>query len=342
MTVPLCSLRLAASALSHPFRRVLWALVAALMLAATTTSASPISAASPLPACTYSDVPTRYARVNDWYRSIVDTRFRIAATYAPKDLVPASRSGAPATGSVRAIVLPDLTAMYRAARAAGAPFAITSAYRSYSYQVGTFHRWVQHSGVAAAKLASARPGHSEHQLGTSMDLTSPARVSGGRVSGVGKGPWEYADWGRTAPGAWLARNSWKYGFVMSYPKVGSPAKTCYKYEPWHFRYVGRALAAAIHRSAVTPREWLWQHGAGTTWTGGSPGSGAGSGPGAAPPVDIAPSPDAPPTDTETLHMAPAPAMPSWPPLAAGVVTFLAMLEVLRRRGRRLRSTGRST
>jgi D-alanyl-D-alanine carboxypeptidase len=330
-----------AGVLSHPLRRVLLALAVTLVLAANASSA-PTLAADPMPACTYSDVPARYAKVGDWYRSIVDTRFRIAATYAPSDLVPASRSGAPATGSVRALVLPDLTAMYRAARAAGAPFAITSAYRSYSYQVGTFHRWVQHSGVAAAKLASARPGHSEHQLGTSMDLTSPAHVSGGRVSGVGKGPWEYADWGRTAPGAWLARNSWKYGFVMSYPKVGSPGKTCYKYEPWHFRYVGRALAAAIHRSALTPREWLWQHGAGTTWSGGSPGTGSTqSDPGAAPPADdVTISPDAPSTDTEAFIMAPAPA-PSWPPLAAGVVTFLAMLEELRRRGRRLRATGRS-
>jgi D-alanyl-D-alanine carboxypeptidase len=45
---------------------------------------------------------------------------------------------------------------------------------------------------------------------------------------------------------------------MSYPKGKSPSKTCYKYEPWHFRYVGKDAAAAIHSSGLTLREYLWQ------------------------------------------------------------------------------------
>jgi D-alanyl-D-alanine carboxypeptidase len=242
---------------------------------------STIRAGSP-PVCTYADTATRYPQLTDWYRTLVDTKFRLPGSSAPRDLVPISRSGAPGSGSIRQIVLGDLKAMFTAATRAGAPFAVASAYRSYSYQVGTFNRWVRRSGLAAAKLASARPGHSEHQLGTSMDLTSPARVVAGKAIGVGKGPWEYADWGTTAPGRWLRNNSWKYGFVMSYPKIGSPRKTCYKYEPWHFRYVGRRLAALIHGSGLTPREWLWAYGANGTWTGGPPSTTGGSG-GAAPP-----------------------------------------------------------
>jgi hypothetical protein len=160
-------------------------------------------------------------------------------------------------------------------------------------------------------------------------------VSASLVSGIGKGPWEYADWGRTAPGAWLARNSWRYGFVMSYPKARSPAKTCYKYEPWHFRYVGRTLAAAIHRSGLSPREWLWQQGGGTAWTGGSPGTGSSaSGPGAAPPVDGTTTSDMPHTDTADLVVLPVRSTPDWLPVLAGLIAFLSMLEVLRRRGRR--------
>jgi D-alanyl-D-alanine carboxypeptidase len=53
-------------------------------------------------------------------------------------------------------------------------------------------------------------------------------------------------------------NAWRYGFMLSYPR-GQTAKTCYKYEPWHYRYVGVAEAAAIHASGLTTREWMWRH-----------------------------------------------------------------------------------
>jgi D-alanyl-D-alanine carboxypeptidase len=55
----------------------------------------------------------------------------------------------------------------------------------------------------------------------------------------------------------MAANAWRYGFVMSYPR-GREDVTCYLYEPWHYRYFGRALAARIHASGLTPREFLWR------------------------------------------------------------------------------------
>ncbi len=45
--------------------------------------------------------------------------------------------------------------------------------------------------------------------------------------------------------------------MLSYPK-GKAAETCYAYEPWHYRYVGRDVAAAIHASGETPRRYLWE------------------------------------------------------------------------------------
>jgi D-alanyl-D-alanine carboxypeptidase len=56
----------------------------------------------------------------------------------------------------------------------------------------------------------------------------------------------------------MKNNAWKYGFMMSYPK-GKSSITCYTYEPWHYRYVGRALARHIHDSGLTIREYLWRH-----------------------------------------------------------------------------------
>ena len=102
-------------------------------------------------------------------------------------------------------------------------------------------------GYEQALRTSARPGHSEHQLGTSLDFTS----AGGRA------PWEYADWAATPAGAWMQANAWRYGFVMGYP-AGSFAVTGYDYEPWHYRYVGRDLAAAVHASGLPLRQYLWQ------------------------------------------------------------------------------------
>ena len=146
--------------------------------------------------------------------------------------------------------------MTRSARAAGARLAVQSAYRSYATQVATFNRWVSLDGYARALLASARPGHSEHQLGTTIDFKSYGGIA----------PWSHGDWGTTRAGTWLRMNAWAYGFVMSYPK-GRRSLTCYTYEPWHYRYVGRAAARAIHDSGSTLREWLWSHGAITGWIG---------------------------------------------------------------------------
>ena len=70
--------------------------------------------------------------------------------------------------------------MATAARKAGARFSVQSAYRSYATQKTTFAYWVDVHGYAVALTESARAGHSEHQLGTTLDL----RSYGGRA------PWD--------------------------------------------------------------------------------------------------------------------------------------------------------
>jgi zinc D-Ala-D-Ala carboxypeptidase len=137
--------------------------------------------------------------------------------------------------------------MASAARSAGARFVVQSAYRSYKTQKATFDYWVRVHGYAVALKESARAGHSEHQLATTVDF----RAYGGGA------PWNYTDWGATKVGSWLKANAWRYGFIMAYPK-GKTAVTCYRYEPWHYRYVGRARAATIRASGLTLREFLWR------------------------------------------------------------------------------------
>jgi D-alanyl-D-alanine carboxypeptidase len=198
-----------------------------------------------LPRCEYRDDLTRFRSTKDWERTLLDTNLRLRRSYAPRDLVPVSRAGLKGEGLVRELIIDDLAAMATAARKAGKPLAVRSAYRSYQTQVATFAMWVERSGYEQALLFSARPGHSEHQLGTTIDFTT---APGAPLSGT---------FGESPSGTWLARHGWEYGFIMSYPK-GQRRVSCYGHEPWHWRYVGRDLARRIHESGQVPRRFLWQ------------------------------------------------------------------------------------
>jgi len=214
-----------------------------LAAAADPPAASPL----PLPPCTYGDVPAIKVEFGDWPRTLVDTTFELPGSYVPPDLVPVSRAHVAGSGRIRAIVVDDLRAMARAADHAGAPVGVRSAYRSYRRQAEVFAGWVAISGRDEALRFSARPGHSEHQLGTALDLQAVG----------GAAPWQ-VDFAHSRQGRWLARNAWRFGFVISYPP-GSEGLTCYGSEAWHIRYVGREMARDVHRSGLTLREWLWRH-----------------------------------------------------------------------------------
>ena len=201
-----------------------------------------------LPACRYDDVATPHAGYDEWPITLLDTIYRLSSTYRPLDLIDSSKAGMSSNHPFRSLVLTDMLKMRDAAAAAGRPIDIQSAFRSYATQQATFDYWVQRLGYAEALRTTARPGHSEHQLGTGFDFMSKGAPN----------PWDRADWATTPAGAWMKANAWRYGFVMSYPK-GAFAVVCYDYEPWHYRYYGRAQAAAMRSSTLLPREYLWLH-----------------------------------------------------------------------------------
>ena len=187
----------------------------------------------PLPACRIDDIGAPHATLADWSRTLLDPTYRLNRAYAPDDLVSTAEAGIAGAGSVRAVVILDLEALSRAATRAGVTIGIESAYRSFDDQIRTFDSLARAHGNDFAQRSAARPGHSEHQLGTTIDFL------GGE--------------------ACLADNAWRFGFVMSYPPARSPTFSCYKAEPWHFRYFGRDRAATIRASGLSSREWLWQH-----------------------------------------------------------------------------------
>lgn len=135
-------------------------------------------------------------------------------------------------------------AMMDAAKAEDVTLTVSSAYRSYAVQQQTYQHWVSVNGQQLADQLSARPGYSEHQTGLAIDFSSP---EGCRLEEC------YED---TRAGRWLAKNAPNYGFILRFPK-GRQAITGYLFEPWHYRYLGKDLAAQYASSGVgTLEEFL--------------------------------------------------------------------------------------
>lgn len=219
-------------------------LTSALSVAPSVVLAAPL----PAPSCTNDDVLTKYTSTDDWKKTLVDTAYMVHKGYVPPDLVSTANAGLNAGHSIRSLVIPDLIAIANAARDAGAPLKVVSSYRSWKTQKAIFDwNWNKY-GYQYAIDHVARPGHSEHQLGVTIDFGSKG---GGDSTAYG------STWSQTKQGKWMAANSWKYGFIMSYPD-GTQDRTCYVYEAWHFRYLGQTLAAKVHASGLTLREYLWQ------------------------------------------------------------------------------------
>ena len=115
-----------------------------------------------------------------------------------------------------------------------------STFRSYSYQKNLYLDYVNKKGKEYADLCSARPGHSEHQTGLALD-----------VMGSNK---DYNKFDESKEFNWMINNAYKYGFILRYPK-GKEHITGFKYEPWHYRYVGKEAAKIIHDKNITLEEY---------------------------------------------------------------------------------------
>lgn len=206
-------------------------------------------AEEPLPECRVGDARARFRSYEDWDRTLLDTRFRLPATYEPSDLVSTRKAGFMTARPVRRLLIEDLTALRSAAEAAGNPVDITWGYRSFRTQRWVFEYWSRRKGRDATLRTSARPGHSEHQLGTALDFKSEGALNVDRS-------WRYEP-----AGVWMRENAWRFGFVETYP-LGKENVTCYDHEPWHYRYFGRELAGDIRASGLTTREYLWREATG--------------------------------------------------------------------------------
>lgn len=129
---------------------------------------------------------------------------------------------------------PYLKKLLESASAEGKALRVQSAFRSFGTQAVLKSTYRVTYGAGTANQFSAEQGYSEHQLGTTVDFSTA--LLKGSLAGFDSTP-EYA---------WLSANAHKYGFILSYPK----GNTHYTYEPWHWRFVGVALATKLHNDGV--------------------------------------------------------------------------------------------
>ncbi|MHC6202719.1 M15 family metallopeptidase [Breznakiellaceae bacterium SP9] len=160
--------------------------------------------------------------------------------YEPSDLVPL-RSGKSYTISRQDLRLREaaeaaLEEMAAAARLEGITLMVSSSYRSYDYQVTVYNRNVRQLGQDLADRESSRPGFSQHQTGLAVDF--------GSIDD---------SFAATRAGIWVKANASRFGWIISFPQGSDPATgiayeaiTGYRWESWHYRYMGKPLAAFIN------------------------------------------------------------------------------------------------
>lgn len=215
-----------------------------------TAPATPLPTNTPTPTATPTATPIgpcANRMPHDDLFTIVTQVYGLSRDYAPKDLVlltdylPVDITlGYPT--ELRQIALEPLIQMVTDMQTAGLQPQILSGYRSYAAQAISWEKWNREEPERAAIL-SARPGHSEHQLGTTIDFGSSELPEITGIEDIQFHTYFYM----TSEGIWLAENAHRYGFTLSYPR-GAQEITGFYYEPWHFRYVGIEMATFLYES----------------------------------------------------------------------------------------------
>ncbi|MCA0980442.1 D-alanyl-D-alanine carboxypeptidase family protein [Exiguobacterium aestuarii] len=170
----------------------------------------------------------------------VNKEIALPIDYEPSDLVRANIDFVDSATGERQLLRGEaaraIEGLMLGAKVDGIDLKGTSAYRSYAYQVNLFNAYVERDGKEKAMKYSAPPGHSEHQTGLAIDVSS-ASVNYQLTQSLGE----------TVEGKWLAEHAHEYGFIIRYQKAFED-ETGYMYEPWHLRYIGVQHAKRVFES----------------------------------------------------------------------------------------------
>ena len=172
------------------------------------------------------------------YGILVNKYYFLNNDFEPDDLVTISTKyswGNSGSQKTRQEVYDAYLKMHKAAQSeTNIYLMVMSSYRNYSDQERVYNNYKKSQGEAYADSIAARPGFSEHQTGLALDIFS--------LKNPTKAQFKDSD-----DYKWLKENSYKYGFILRYPD-GKENITGYKFESWHYRYVGKDLAAKLYNN----------------------------------------------------------------------------------------------
>ena len=178
---------------------------------------------------------------------LVNRQWMVTDAYEPADLAMSDVPGQ--VRKMRPEAAEALREMFAACKEeTGLTLLSVSGYRSYEKQDGLFRHKLRNvkKNMAKAMEYVAPPGASEHQTGLAMDIGQKHKetleVSFAKMPG----------------GIWCRENCWRFGFILRYGEEWEEI-TGYKYEPWHFRYVGREYAKEITEANIPYETWMIQH-----------------------------------------------------------------------------------
>lgn len=170
---------------------------------------------------------------------LVNKYNKLSENYEPENITNIPLTYAYSDNKTSQEVIDYYKKMHDAAKQEGINLVISSAYRSYQEQQETYDTYERIKGEDVETYA-ARPGHSEHQTGLAFDILTLGVTT--------------AKFDQTKEFEWLRDNSYKYGFILRYPKDKEKI-TGYEYESWHYRYVGEKAAKIIHDENITFEEY---------------------------------------------------------------------------------------
>lgn len=187
---------------------------------------------------------------NNWYNNIVKANIDknelilvnkfYELTEDPQNLKAIPLTYAYDNNFLSELALKNFIEMCTVAKNEGLKLIASTSYRSYENQEKIYNNLLNSNNQAYADKLSARPGHSDHQTGLAVDISAP---------NVALNEFE-----NTAEFTWLTNNSYKYGFILRYPKDKADI-TGFDYEAWHYRYVGLKAAQAIYNEDITLDEY---------------------------------------------------------------------------------------
>ena len=183
---------------------------------------------------------TKEAKNKNTEKILVNKHYYLSKDYVPKDLEEISNKYALNGMKMVKAAKDAFEKMAKDAAKQGLTIIAMSTYRSYTYQVDLYNRYVKEDGKEEADTYSGRPGYSEHQTGYAVDVYNKEE--------------NYTNFEKTKEYKWMMDHADEYGFILRFPK-DKEKETGYHFESWHYRYVGVEAAKYIKNNNISFEEY---------------------------------------------------------------------------------------